>query len=221
MFGDDLINPDAYLMISGIQHYCFCPRQWALIHIEQQWEDNWRTVSGQLVHKRVHDEGVYEGHKNSFVLRGLRVSSSRLGLSGICDAVEFIRDEKGVAIKGHDGLWTIIPVEYKRGKERKDEADHFQLCAQVFALEEMFSASITYGFIYHNETRRRERVEIDNAIREKTVKMAEEMSYLYLNGITPTAEKSIHCLSCSLVNICLPRVNGSDSFEFIKSMMKE
>ena len=221
MYGDDLTNPDDYLMISGIQHYCFCPRQWALIHIEQQWEDNWRTVSGQLVHKRVHDDGVYESRKNCFILRGLRVSSSRLCLSGICDAVEFVRDENGITIKGHEGLWMIIPVEYKRGKEREDEADRLQLCAQSFALEEMFSTTITYGFIYHNETRRRERVEIDNALKEKTRKTAEEMVYLYSNGITPSQEKSRHCLSCSLVSICLPRVNGSDSLEFIKSMVKE
>lgn len=221
MYGNDLTEPDDYLMISGIQHYSFCPRQWALIHIEQQWEDNWRTVSGQLVHKRVHDDGIYESNANGFVLRGLRVSSARLCLSGICDAVEFIRAEHGVAIRGHDGLWKIVPVEYKRGKERDDDADSLQLCAQSFSLEEMFSTSISYGFIYHNETRRREKVVIDTALREKTVKIAKEMVNLYIEGITPHQEKTDRCLSCSLSNICLPRIGDYDPVKYMQSIMEE
>lgn len=221
MYRDDLNDPDNYLMISGIQHFCFCRRQWALIHVEQQWEDNWRTVSGQLIHKRVHNDEIYEKRVDGFILRGLRVSSAMLHLSGICDAVEFVRDDKGYAVKGHGDLWRIIPVEYKHGKTRDDEADQIQLCAQTIALEEMFPSEIPFGFIYHHETRRRERVVIDEALRDKTIKMANEMMDLYINQITPLQEKSNHCLSCSLSDICMPRIKGLNPSQYIQNMMGE
>ena len=108
------MEADDYLMMSGIQHYCFCRRQWALIHIEQQWKENWRTIAGNIIHERVHDSDIRESRGDMFVMRGLQVSSSILQLSGICDSVEFVYDIDGISIAGHVGCWRIIPVEYKR-----------------------------------------------------------------------------------------------------------
>ena len=127
-------DPSEYLMLSGIKHYCFCKRQWALIHIEQQWKENWRTISGELVHKKVHMDGMNESRTDKIIVRGLRVVSNKLKLSGICDVVEFIRSSSGINLPNRDGFWTLYPVEYKRGIQREDDADRLQLCAEAIAL---------------------------------------------------------------------------------------
>lgn len=213
------MEADDYLMMSGIQHYCFCRRQWALIHIEQQWKENWRTIAGNIIHERVHDSDIRESRGDMFVMRGLQVSSSILQLSGICDSVEFVYDIDGISIAGHVGCWRIIPVEYKRGRERKDDADRIQLCAQCIALEEMFSCSINYGFIYHSETHRRERVIFSESLRICTKKIAQEMNGIYYLGITPPAEFKPHCRSCSLNSICMPKMKKSS--DYVMEKLKE
>ena len=127
-----------FLMISGIQHFKFCRRQWALIHIEQQWEENVHTVVGQLMHKKVHDPFIAEKRKDLLIARALPVSSKTLGISGECDVVEFHKCEDGISIYGHRGLFQIFPIEYKKGRPKKTEEDILQLTAQVMCLEEMF-----------------------------------------------------------------------------------
>lgn len=109
-------SEDEFLMISGIQHFTFCRRQWALIHIEQQWNENVHTVVGELMHKKVHDPSLSEKRKDVLVVRALPVSSKTLGLSGECDVVEFHRQEDGIKLFGHRGLYSIYPIEYKKGK---------------------------------------------------------------------------------------------------------
>lgn len=208
-------------MMSGIQHYCFCPRQWALIHIEQQWSDNWRTTAGNIIHNRVHDEDIYESRLGKFIVRGLKVVSSKLQLSGTCDAVEFYQDNNGSEILGHTDKWLIVPVEYKRGAERNDDADRCQLCAQAYALEEMFSVSINYGFVYHNETKRREKVAFTKSLREKTAAIAKEMMDLFLRQETPPAISARHCRACSLYNMCLPKVSGSNTQSYVSMAIEE
>ena len=106
-----MYSPDDCLMISGLQHFRFCRRQWALIHIEQQWAENLRTVEGELMHERAHDEGLRESRGDTIITRSLRVYSLTLGLSGQCDVVEFRRSAQGVPLAGHDGLWLPYPVE--------------------------------------------------------------------------------------------------------------
>lgn len=128
---------DEYLALSGIQHYAFCPRQWALIHLEQQWSENVLTMQGNLMHERAHDEFSREKRGNMLIVRGLGVHSRNLGLSGKCDVVEFRRSSEGVPLAGEEGLWLPIPVEYKHGKAKRHEADRLQLCAQAMCLEEM------------------------------------------------------------------------------------
>ena len=221
MYRTIMNDPSEYLMLSGIQHYCFCKRHWALIHIEQQWKENWRTISGELVHKKVHMDGMNESRTDKIIVRGLRVVSNKLKLSGICDVVEFIRSSSGINLPNRDGFWTLYPVEYKRGIQREDDADRLQLCAEAIALEEMFSTAIEFGFIYHNETRRREKVILNDSLRLKTLDMAMDMVNMFENGITPSPDRKSHCRSCSLVDCCAPKLQSINSTSYIQHMLED
>ena len=128
---------EEYLMISGIQHFRFCRRQWALIHIEQQWAENEHTVVGELMHKKVHDPYLSEKRKGVLITRALPVSSRILGISGECDVVEFHRCADGIPLQGCKGKYCVVPVEYKRGSPKKNQADRLQLAAQALCLVEM------------------------------------------------------------------------------------
>ena len=150
-----MYEPDDCLMISGLQHFRFCRRQWALIHIEQQWAENLRTVEGELMHERAHDEGLRESRGDTIITRSLRVYSLTLGLSGQCDVVEFRRSAQGVPLAGHDGLWLPYPVEYKRGKPKDDGCDELQLCAQAMCLEEMLCCTIDSGAVLLTDSGRK------------------------------------------------------------------
>lgn len=121
-----------YLMISGIQHFMFCRRQWALIHIEQQWQENRLTAEGEVIHQNAHKDDFIEKRPGILVTRGLRVFSPTLGITGQCDVVEFLSSEEGVPLHGHRGLWQAVPVEYKRGKDKEDDSDIFSaLCRSL------------------------------------------------------------------------------------------
>lgn len=128
--------------LSALQHFVFCRRQWALIHLEQQWAENTRTAEGELMHRRAHDEKQIEKRGDLLLWRGLHVRSERLGLSGLCDVVEFHQDPQGIPLPGYDGLWQPYPVEYKRGRPKPHDADQLQLCAQALCLEEMLLCAI-------------------------------------------------------------------------------
>ena len=141
---------DAYLMLSGIQHFAFCRRQWALIHLEQQWEENVRTMDGNLMHERVHDDSIREKRGDRIITRAMAVSSPRLGLSGECDAVEFHRDKNGIPVFGMEGTFRIVPVEYKRGSPKENDCDVLQLTAQALCLEDMLCCEIPEGFLYYH-----------------------------------------------------------------------
>ena len=170
------MNPDDYLQMSGIQHFCFCRRQWALAYMEQQWAENLRTAEGRLLHERCHDDSLREKRGDLITVRDLRVVSHRLRLAGNCDVVEFRAAPEGVALQGYDGLWQPLPVEYKRGAPKASDADRLQLCAQAMALEEMLVCTVPRGAIFYGETRRREWVELTAELRQKTQKMASEMN---------------------------------------------
>lgn len=143
------MNTDDYLQMSGIQHFSFCRRQWALIHLEQQWAENLRTAEGRLEHERCHDESFTEKRSNLLVVRGMRVVSHRLRMSGSCDVVEFRADPGGVPLQGCSGTWLPMPVEYKHGHSKENDADRLQLCAQAMALEEMLVCEIPAGALYY------------------------------------------------------------------------
>ncbi len=193
-----------YLQLSGLQHFSFCRRQWALIHIEQQWADNLRTIQGNLLHERAHDETVREHSLNKITVRGLRIASSELGLSGTCDVVEFLQSEGGARLSGEEGLWRPFPVEYKRGSSKLIDADRLQLCAQAMCLEEMLACPIPEGALFYGETRRRELVVFTEELREKVRTMVAEMHVLFSRGHTPRVKPGKHCNACSLKDFCLP-----------------
>ncbi len=195
-----------YLQLSGIQHFAFCRRQWALIHIEQQWEENYRTTSGELMHQKAHDEASFEKRGPLLIVRGLRIASRELGLSGQCDVVEFHQAEDGITLYGYDGKWKPIPIEYKRGQPKENTEDELQLCAQAFCLEEMFQTSIPQGYLYYGENRRRSPVAFSDKLRTEVRKKSEEMHDLFKRGYTPKAKYSKHCKACSLKNLCMPKL---------------
>lgn len=202
---------DEYLMISGIQHFKFCRRQWALIHIEQQWAENEHTVVGQLMHKKAHDPYLTEKRKGVLITRALPVSSRILGISGECDIVEFHEKSDGVKLHGHRGLYEIYPIEYKKGKPKKSEEDILQLTAQIMCLEEMFSTYIQEGALFYGETRRRESVKITEELRLKVKDMIEEMHQYYGKSYTPKVKYSKSCNACSLKDICMPKIGKISS----------
>ena len=204
-------NEDDYLMMSGIQHFCFCRRQWALIHLEQQWSENVRTASGRVEHKNCHDEGLFEKRGSLLIIRALRVVSHRLKLSGECDVVEFREDSDGINIQYAPGRWQPMPVEYKHGKEKDIDVDRLQLCAQAMALEEMLACHIPEGVLFYHETRKREKVILTEELRQKTQSMADEMYQYYSRGYTPKVKTGTHCRACSLNEICLPVLNKNKS----------
>ena len=195
-----------YLMLSGIQHFGFCRRQWALIHIEQQWAENYRTTAGELMHKKAHDEGSFEKRGDLLTIRGLRIVSRELGVSGQCDVVEFRQADHGIDLFGYEGKWTPVPVEYKRGAPKEHQADELQLCAQAICLEEMFQTSISEGFLFYGENRRRSHVEFSDELRQNVRKMTKEMHEMFRRGYTPSVKPTKRCRACSLENLCIPKL---------------
>lgn len=213
---------DDYLMISGIQHFKFCRRQWALIHIEQQWEENAHTVMGGLMHRRVHDPLLAEKRKGTIIVRALPVSSREMGICGECDMVEFRRCEEGIRLHGHRGTYSIYPIEYKKGKPKVTDEDKLQLAAQIMCLEEMFSAQISEGAIFYGETRRREAVEMTEDLRREVKNCFREMHQYYDRQYTPKVKYNKSCNACSLREICLPKISKVEPVKtYISQMLKE
>ena len=195
---------EEFLQLSGIQHFSFCRRQWALIHIEQQWQENLLTTEGKIVHERCHNDQLLEKRGDLLVARGLRVFSRILGVTGQCDVVEFHRDGQGCFLKGRQGTWIACPVEYKRGKSKDINADRLQLCAQAMCLEEMLGCAIDKGFLYYAEPHRREEVPFSSELRQSVEDSFREMHAYYARGYTPKVKTHKGCRSCSLREVCLP-----------------
>ena len=213
---------DDYLVISGIQHFKFCRRQWALIHIEQQWEENVHTTVGELMHKRAHDPELKEKRKGLIVARALPVSSRKLGISGTCDVVEFRQCEDGIKLHGHRGQYSVYPIEYKKGRPKLTEEDCLQLAAQAMCLEEMFSTPILEGAIFYGETRRRESIAITEELRREVQNCFREMHGYYERQYTPKVRYNKSCNACSLKEICLPKLGKAVSVNaYIYQMLKE
>lgn len=198
--------PREPLQLSGLQHFAYCPRQWALIHLEQQWQENDRTADGHIFHTRAHDGSAHELRGDVLILRGLRVFSDRLGVSGSCDVVEFHRQQGGVTLPGYEGCWQPYPVEYKRGEPKRGNADRLQLCAQAMCLEEMLLCDIPEGSLFYGGIRRREIVPLDAALRGEVVSDLEQMHRYFRAGHTPKAKPTKGCNACSLRDVCLPKL---------------
>lgn len=198
---------DGDLLISGLQHFSFCRRQWALAYIEMQWDDNYLTVDGSLRHDRADDPEFTEKRGGLIVSRAIPVRSERYGIVGKCDVVEFRADPGGVPLAGRDGLWLPTPVEYKRGRPKEIDADRLQLCAEAICLEEMLCCPpIPTAYLYYMETKRRESVALSPELRNEVERMLTEMRALYDRGYTPKVKQTTKCRACSLADICLPRL---------------
>lgn len=188
---DDSPNP---LYISALQHYAYCPRQFALIHVEQVWEDNFFTAHGNLLHERV-DSCEPEQRGNVRYERGVAVKSQHLGLIGKLDLLE---------IEGKPPT-KYFPVEYKRGKPKKEDWDKIQLCAQALCLEEMREIYIKEGALWYWQVRKRESVIFDNALRKVTLAAIEGAKKILAQGTTPLPpDNNKRCKACSLVDLCEP-----------------
>ncbi|MDY0191320.1 MAG: CRISPR-associated protein Cas4 [Desulfuromonas sp.] len=186
-----MIPESDYIMLSALQHYMFCPRQCALIHIEQQWFENRYTAEGQVLHERA-DSNKSDTAGNIRIVRTLPLCSHRLGITGQADVVEFHQDG------------TVLPVEYKRGKPKANRCDEVQLCAQALCLEEMLNTKIADGALFYGKRRRRTVIVFDATLRKLTEQVVAQVHHLLNAGVTPPASYSPQCDSCSLLNICLP-----------------
>ena len=194
-----MYDEDDLVMISALQHLLFCRRQCALIHIEQQWAENVYTAEGRVLHERVHASGR-ESRKRTRIAFDVPIRSLELGLIGRADIVEFHLQESGI--------WLPFPVEYKRGRPKKDASDRVQLCAQAICLEEMLAVNVAAGALYYGKQKRRQVVVFDAALRELTRVSAEKLHALLAGGVTPPPVYSPACESCSFMDICLPETAG-------------
>jgi CRISPR-associated exonuclease Cas4 len=182
--------------LSAFQHFLFCPRQCALIHVEQVWAENRFTAEGNIMHAKT-NQVASEIRRGVKTVTAMPIRSFRLGVSGIADVVE---------LDSLDGRWRPFPVEYKRGKPKGHRADEVQLCAQGFALEEMFEVDITEGALFYGAERRRTRVTFDPDLRALTIRIAVETRTMIASGRVPTADyERKRCDACSLIDICRPK----------------
>ena len=185
------LDNDDPIMLSALQHYSYCPRQCALIHVEQAFDENVHTMRGNAVHQRV-DEPGFESFEGVRSEKALPVWSERLGLIGKCDVVEFYPDGR------------IYPVEYKHGKKRAKAHDDIQLAAQAICLEEMTGKPVTHGAIYHHTSRRRREVAITDALRRQVEETVGAIRTLLVSGKLPLPVNDARCKECSLKEICQP-----------------
>lgn len=194
-------NEDDLFPLSALQHFMFCQRQCALIHLEQIWVENRFTAEGRLQHQRV-DAGGSEKRRDVRYAFGLPIRSLRLGISGKADMVEFHR--------GDGDCWQPYPVERKRGRRKEEDWDRVQLCAQALCLEEMLGLPVPEGALFYEKERRREIVPLDERLRNQTEELAVDVHKMMEAGSTPPPVYTPKCDSCSLINRCLPKRAGKE-----------
>ena len=215
-------SEDDYLLLSGIQHFAFCQRQWALIHIEEQWQENLLTVEGDIIHEKAHNDNIVEKRGSLFITHGMHIASRELGIVGVCDVVEFHENENGIKIFKHKGNFQPLPVEYKRGKPKTGNCDELQLCAQAMCLEEMLACEIYEGYLFYNEINHRVKVEFSEELRSDVWKITGQMHELYKRQYTPKVKTGSFCRSCSINELCLPdlckNINVKD---YIERMLRD
>ena len=210
------------LQLSGLQHFAFCRRQWALIHIENQWAENSRTADGRVMHEKAHDVTSVESRGDRKITRGMYIRSAVLGISGQCDVVEFLRSDSGVPMPGWNGKWQPFPIEYKRGAPKMTDADRLQLCAQAMCLEEMLCCPVPQGALFYGETHRREIVECSEPLRNQVHTLLAEMHEYYRRGCTPKVKRSKSCNACSLQELCVPGLfSKPDVSAYLRSSLEE
>jgi len=189
------MDEDDLVPLSALQHYLYCPRQCALIHIERLWAENRHTAEGRLLHDRA-DQPQTEQRHGVRTATAMPLVNQALGIVGIADVVELHLTDSGE---------RIYPVEYKRGRPKKHSADEVQLCAQALCLEVMFGQSVSEGALFYGKTRRRKVVPFDKALRALTVETIQATRALIESRLTPRAQyQSRRCDACSLLELCQP-----------------
>ncbi|WP_026596282.1 CRISPR-associated protein Cas4 [Methylohalobius crimeensis] len=208
---------DDYLAISALQHYAYCPRQFALIHIEQAWSENRLTAEGRLLHERV-DAGYAEQRRGVRYERGVLLVSHQLGLTGKADLIEVHSPNEGKQESPR-----YFPVEYKRGRPKIEDWDRIQLCAQALCIEEMRNTQVTEGAIWYWQVRRRKPVIIDAALRQTTLDVIEAARRMLLSGETPPPiDERRRCKACSLAELCNPKAFARDrSVSYVNAIFQE
>ena len=204
-------DEDDLLALSGLQHYFYCRRQWALIHVEKQWVENVLTAEGRLLHDRVDNSKHIEYREGAIVERSVALRSALLGVYGVADVVEFSASDSGIALPDEPGLWMPRPVEYKRGKPKAGICDKAQLCGQAICMEELYEVKIESGDLFYWQTRRRIPVIFDADLRDSVRRACEDMHNMLDKGITPAVPDGVRCDNCSLVSVCLPKVQKKKS----------
>jgi len=216
-------SDDELLPLSALQHLAFCERQCALIHVERLWEENRLTAEGRTLHERV-DEGYREYRRGLRQFSNVRVRSLRLGLYGHLDTVEAAKvgdEPDNAAFLGLKGCWDLYPVEFKRGKPKKHDADRVQVCAQALCLEEMTGAQVGEGALFYGEIRRRERIVLDGALRRTVEQLSLRLHQIIGQSLLPAPEWKRHCRACSLLEVCQPKApQGSKAAEYRKELFR-
>lgn len=199
------------LPISALQHYAYCPRQFALIHVEQVWVENHFTAEGRIVHERV-DSGERETRGELHYERGVSIVSHSLGIVGKMDLLEI---EMVNSLRAR-----YFPVEYKRGTPKASDWDRIQLCAQALCLEEMLNVSVKKGAIWYWQVRKREKVCLNHKLRKITIEMITKAKRVWRSNKMPAPTKDkAKCRGCSLIDICQPDTLRNDrSEEYIKEL---
>lgn len=222
-----MYEEDDFIPISALQHFVFCPRQWALIHLEGQWIENRFTAEGKVLHERS-DEGRAESRGDLRIVRGLALCSRKLGLTGKADVVEFHRTPDagpgiGAVLGGLSGTWKPFPVEYKRGRAKPNDCDTVQVCAQAMCLEEMLNVRIPEGAIFYGKPRRRLGVVFDDALRRRTQEVINGIRERLRDRKTPAAVYEKKCRSCSLLDVCMPKAaaGSSDARAYVQGILDE
>lgn len=186
------------LYLSRLQHYLFCPRQFALIELECAWEENLFTAEGQVMHEKV-NSGGHDTRGNIKTVRTLRLGHKALGLEGVADVVEYHTDDTGTQ--------APFPIEYKRGKPKSHRADEVQLCAQALCLEDMHDCVVPRGALFYGKTRRRHAVDFDKELRQITLDAIGDCRHIIASGQTPKPIYSTSkCRNCSLKDHCHPKI---------------
>ena len=217
-----IYQEEDFLQLSGLQHFKFCRRQWALIHVEKQWAENYRTTDGAILHENAHDGTITESRGERIVTRDMRIFSRTLGVSGACDVLEFHRAAAGVPLQGREGLWQPYPVEYKRGRPKEGTEDALQLCCQAMCLEEMLCCQISDGALFYGEPRRRTPVAFTDELRQRVRDSLAEMHDYLRRGCTPKVKPQKGCSACSLKELCLPELMKAKSVSgYLKGAMEE
>jgi CRISPR-associated exonuclease Cas4 len=217
-----MFTEDELLPISALQHFVYCRRQAALIHLERAWRDNADTVDGLHFHQAV-DSGQHETRGALKILRSVPLTSMALGLSGRADVVELHRtdDDDASAAPLDAARWRVRPIEYKRGRAKKHRADEVQLCAQALCLEEMLGIAISEGDLFYGKMRRRKLVRFDETLREATRAATAGMHALFATGKTPAADPGPKCRDCSLRELCRPHASERSARRYLQSLLRE